>query len=80
MFSDIENLDIMLGENHFIAVEREERLDSNLARRPESANSNNFGNDVEKVHLNTRVIDSGVGADFDQNSDTSNSSAEIEKL
>ena len=30
MLSDIENLDIMLGENHFDTVEREESLNSLL--------------------------------------------------
>ena len=49
MLSDIENLDIMLGENHFDAVERAESLNSNLARRPESAKSNNFENDDENM-------------------------------
>ena len=36
MFSDIENLDIMLGGNHFDTWERDESLNSNLARKPES--------------------------------------------
>ena len=39
--SDIENLDIMLGERH---SEREESVNSNSAERPESANSNMFEN------------------------------------
>ena len=34
IFSDIENLDIMLGENNFNARERDKSLNSNLARRP----------------------------------------------
>ena len=80
MLSDIENLDIMLGENHFDTVEREESLNSNFARRPESANSNNFENDVETMHLNSGTINSGVNADFDRNSATANSSAEINRL
>ena len=42
MLSDIENLDIWLGETHFDTVEREVSLNSNLARRIESANSNTF--------------------------------------
>ena len=42
MLSDIENSDIRLGETHFDTVEREESLNSNLARRIESANSNVF--------------------------------------
>ena len=80
MLSDIENLDIMLGENHFDAVERGESLNSNFARRSESANSNNFENDEENMHLNPGLINSGVHADFDRNSATANSSAEIIRL
>ena len=37
MFSDIENLDIMLGGDHFDTSERDESLNSNLARRPGNA-------------------------------------------
>ena len=37
----------MLGGNVFDMVEREEGLNSNLSRRPENANSNNFENDGE---------------------------------
>ena len=33
--SDIENLDIMLGENHFNETERDESLDSTSVRRHE---------------------------------------------
>ena len=44
MLSDFENLDIMLGENHFNTRERDKSLNSNLARRPDSSTSNNFGN------------------------------------
>ena len=80
MFSDTENLDIMLGENHFDLVEREESSNSNLARRPESANSNNFQNDGEDMHLNPRIINSGISTDSDRNSATANSSAEINRL
>ena len=36
MLSDIENLDIMLGENHFSTREREGSLNSNLPRRSRS--------------------------------------------
>ena len=36
MLSDIENIDIMLGENHFNAREREGSLDNNLPRRSRS--------------------------------------------
>ena len=44
MFSDIENLDIILGDRH---SEREESVNSNHARRPESMSSNLFENNEE---------------------------------
>ena len=49
MLSDIENLDIMLGENHFNARERDDSLNSNMARRPESVVSNELENDEENI-------------------------------
>ena len=42
MLSDIENLDIMLGENHFNRNERDESLGINCARRPESTVEDEF--------------------------------------
>ena len=42
MLSDIENLDIMVGENHF---DREESEDSTLASRHESASCNASDNE-----------------------------------
>ena len=80
ILSDIENLDIILGENHFDTVEKQESLTSNLARRPESADSNNLGNDDENMYLKSRVIRSGINADYGQNSASVNSSAEISRL
>ena len=47
MLSDIENLDIMLGGDHF---EREKSEDSNLARRQESVNCNASENNEENLH------------------------------
>ena len=80
MLSDIENLGMMFGENHFDTVEREESLNSNLARRSESANSNNFKNDDENMYLNSGVINPGINANYGRNSASSNSSAEIYRL
>ena len=40
MLSDIENLDIMLGENHFNRNERDGSLSSNDAGRSEGALGN----------------------------------------
>ena len=49
MLSDIENLDIMLGENHFGTQEKEGSLNSNLPRRSRSFASNESENDL-RVH------------------------------
>ena len=78
--SDIENLDVMLGENDFNGIDREENLESNLAGRPESATGNNFGNDDENLYQISRDISSGINADNVQNSVGSNSHAEINRL
>ena len=80
MLSDIENIGIMLGENHFDTVEREGSLNSNLARRPESANSNNLNNDDENMCLNPGVINSGNDADYGRNSASVNSCVENNRL
>ena len=80
MLSDIENIDIMLGENHFNARKREGSLNSNLPRRPrrfasnESENeSGNIGRDQGNDHFRTNT-------ECDHNSVTANSSAEINRL
>ena len=57
MFSDIENLDIILGEKH---TERDESVYCNSARRPESAKSNMFKNNEENLYLNHGEM--GLGA------------------
>ena len=80
MLFDIENIDIMIGENHFDTVERDGSLNSNFARRPESAINNNLNNDDESMYLNPGVINSGVDADCDRNSASANSSADINRL
>ena len=80
ILSDIENRDVMLRENHFKGLDREESLDSNLARRPESATNNNFENDDENLYLNRRDISSGINAEYGQNSVGTNSHAEINSL
>ena len=54
ILSDIENLDVMLGENHFNGMDREESLDSNLARRP--------GASLETIlEMMTRICTRAVG-------------------
>ena len=45
MLSDIEDIDIMLGENRFNAREREGSLNSNLPRRSRSFASNDSENE-----------------------------------
>ena len=56
MPSDIENLDVMLGENHFNIAESEESLNSNLARRPKSTASDNFENANEETYLMLSIV------------------------
>ena len=63
-----------------IERERDQSLNSTLARRPESVTSKGFENDEENVHMDQRVINSGISADLDHNSATASSSAEINKL
>ena len=80
MLSDIENIDIMLGENHFTAREREGSLNSNLPRRSRSFASNESENENGNVARNQRNDHSRTNTEYDQNSVTANSSAEINRL
>ena len=80
MLSDIENLDIMLGENHFNARGREGSLNSNLSRRSGSLISNESKNGEGSTHRNQRVTNLSTSADFDRNSVTADSSAEVNRL
>ena len=80
MLSDIEILDIMLGQSHFNAGESDGTLNSNLPRRSGSIVSNEPENDVESTHRDQRVVNPGISADFDRNSVTANSIAEINRL
>ena len=70
----------MLGENLFNGKNREENLDSNLARRPGSAASNNFGNGDENLNQDRREMSSGIIADYGQSSVGTNFHAEINRL
>ena len=80
MLSDIENIDIMLGENHFNAREREGSLNSNLPRRSRSFASNESENENANVSRNQRNDHSRTNTEYDQSSVAANSSAEINKL
>ena len=80
MLSDIENLDIMLGENHFDTKEREGSLSSNLPRRSRSFASNESENEDGNMSRNQRTLNSRINAEFDRNSAMGKSSAEINRL
>ena len=80
MLSDIENLDIMLEENHFNRNERDESLSSNRARRPESTVGDEFENNDENRQLDSRDVDPSTNVDYGRNSSEGNSNAEINKL
>ena len=80
IFSHIENLVVMLGENHFNGTSREESLDSNSARRPGIATSNNLRNEEESSYLNHRNVSSGINAEYGQNSVDASFHAEINRL
>ena len=80
MLSDIENLDIMLVENHFGRNERDESLNSNCARRQESTIEDEFDNNNENRQLDSRGINPETNANYGQNSSEGNSSAEINRL
>ena len=77
ILSDIEKLDIMLGERH---SEREESVNSNSVRRPESANSNTFGNNDENISLNHEDMGFGNNAVPRHSSASGNSNVEINSL
>ena len=80
MLSDIENLDIMLGGNHFGMRERDGSLNSNLPRRPRSSVSNESENEEGNIGRNQRNANSRANTECDRNSIAGNSSAEINKL
>ena len=67
-----ENLDIMLGEDHFSTRDRDASLNSNSVRRPESTASHDFGNGHENTHVNSKVINPGKFTESDQNSAKAN--------
>ena len=80
MLSDIVNLDIMLGENHFNSREREGSLNINLPRRPRSFASNESENEDGNIGETQRNINSRTNTECDRNSVSGNSSAEINRL
>ena len=78
MLSDIENLDIMLGENHFDRSERNESVNSNQAGRPESL----FGDELENENEfpNSRNNGPSPNTELGHNSIRECSSVEINRL
>ena len=80
MLSDIENVDIMLGEDHFNRNERDVSLNSNHAERSESALDDECENNIENRSFDSRKVSTGIDADHARNSASGNSSSEINKL
>ena len=80
MLSDIENLYIMLGENHFNRNDRDESPNSKCARRQGSSIEDEFENNGENRQLDTRDVDPSTNANYGQNPSEVNSSAEINRL
>ena len=80
ILSDIENLDIMLGENHFNDTRTDESLYGTSIRRQESITSNNFENEEMNLHSDHRNLGVGASAGYDQNSASIDSQDEINKL
>ena len=80
ILSDIENLDVMLGENQFNDMRRDESLDGTSIRRQESVISNNLENEEMNLHSDLRNPETGTSAGYDRNSASIDSQAEINKL
>ena len=80
MLSDIENIDNMLGENHFNDMRRDESLDGTSIRRQESVTSNNLENEEMILHSDHRNPEAGTSAGYDRITASIDSQAEINKL
>ena len=80
ILSDIENLDIMLGENFCNETERDESLDSASVRRHDSVLSNNLENEGGSSYSNHMNSNTRTNAVNGQNSADVSSQAEINKL
>ena len=80
ILSDIENLDIMLGEYYFNDTGRDGSLDGTSIRRQESITSNSLENEEMNLHSDYRNLEVGTSAGYDQNSASIDSQAEINKL
>ena len=80
MLSDLENLDIMLGGDHFNRNVRSESLNSNQARRPNSLFGDEFEDEDDNRYPNAENVGPGPNADLGQNSARGSSNAEINRL
>ena len=80
MLSDIENLDIMLGGNHFDRNERNESVNSNQAGRPESLFGDEFGDENENEFPNPGNNGPSPNTEIGHNSIRECSSVEINRL
>ena len=80
ILSDIENLNVMLGENHFNETERDDSFDGTSIRRQESVISNNLENEGMNPYSNHRNLGVGTSADYGQNSASADSQVEINRL
>ena len=80
MLSDIENLDIMLGGNHYNRNERSDSLNSNQARRPGSPFGDELENEDENRLSNSENNGPSPNAELGQNSARGSSNAEINRL
>ena len=81
MLSDIENLDIMLGENHSSSrTERDGSLDSTSIRRHESVLSNDLDDGEENPYSDHKNSNVRSNANYGQISADMNCQAEITRL
>ena len=80
ILSDIENLEIMLGENHFNDTRRDGSLDGTSIRRQESITCNNLENEEMNLQSDHRNLGVRTSAGYDQNSAGIDSQAEINNL
>ena len=80
ILSDIENLDIMLGENHFNGTEGDDSLNGTSIRRQESITSENLEDERISFHSDHRNLGVGTSADYGQNSASIDSQVEINRL
>ena len=80
ILSDIENLDIMLGENHFNGSGRDNSLNGTSIRRQNSIASNDLEDEETNLHSENENLGIGTSAGYGHNSASLDSQAEINRL